>query len=326
MDARVAVFLKGEDLAPEEAKRRGAKVAWYGFSDKKDKDVIKELCAEPINDKKQTMYDPDRRLWGTLSLRNVINLLLSNLWSPVGVPDSLKESLVTEAKRIVDAEEAAVAKKRAEAAAKEATERANHAAAAREKELLRKKREEGIRELNEDDFEFAWKHYGLERDVLIASKHFPFLGPHPSDPMIRIHRWFRFPHNRSRGAETVVKEDFLPAYKNFLNKEPATTQRTNTKRSRTTEPITLERQRQAQQARVQELKQKQEDKHEAALAAIIEKSKTVPIPSAPYIRACPTCNVSPTEQFLDCWCHGVRWEVCHVCNSTWSKDRVACLC
>ena len=143
---------QGRRLAPEEL-RRGAKVAWYGFSDKKDKDVIKELCAEPINDKKQTMYDPDRRLWGTLSLRNVINLLLSNLWSPVGVPDSLKESQ-TEAKRIVDAEEAAVAKKRAEVRPRRPPS-ARIMAAAREKELLRKKREEGIRELNEDDFELA---------------------------------------------------------------------------------------------------------------------------------------------------------------------------
>ena len=51
--------------------------------------------AEPINDKKQTMYDPDRRLWGTLSLRNVIDRSLSFSGLPwPSFPISMKESLV----------------------------------------------------------------------------------------------------------------------------------------------------------------------------------------------------------------------------------------
>ena len=335
-NALVLAYLKGEALSPEESKRRRAKCAWFGTSLMAGSNhVIKELCAASDDGTKKTMWDPERKLWGTTRLENVVALVASGLWAPSGIPVSMKDEVALEAKRIVDCEKQAArdsedAKKQA---ATEARERAAMEAAQKQAELV--ERERRGREFDDADVEYAWKHYGLSREILLASPSFTWLGPRPSDPMIRIRRWFNFPHNRERGAAAVVAEDFEPAYREVLNKRQGqTAPRVAPKRARTVGGVeTMEDVRKREMARVQQIRERQReaetDAHAVALAFIIEKARKLPPLLAPYARNCPHCGVKPTEQFLECSCRddvSQNWTLCSTCNSIWHPDKLACLC
>lgn len=103
-NALVVSYLKGEPLNEQDRKRRRATHVWYGFSTMRNStQIIKELCAASDDGSRKTMWDQERKLWGTLRLENVVSLIASGMWAPNGLPPSMKNEVATEAKRTIDA-------------------------------------------------------------------------------------------------------------------------------------------------------------------------------------------------------------------------------
>lgn len=342
-NALVVAYLKGEPLSEEDSKKRKATCAWFGSSLMRNSNqVIKELCAASDDGYKKTMWDQTRKLWGTTRLENVVSLVASGLWAPNGVPPSMKDSVALEAKKIVDAQKKRLrdAEDANEQAAKAARDRV--AAEAIQKQAERLERERQGKALDEADVEYAWKHFGLEREILLASPTFAWLGPHTSDPIVRIKRWFGFTHNREAGPAAVIARDFKPAYDEFVrNREakkagPAASGATTApKRTRVDSASneTMEDMRRRELERVERIKERnkmeENDEHAKALAYIIERGRSMPPWEPPYARECPTCGAKPLEQFMECSCRDDRcrdWELCRKCNSIWHPQKLACLC
>ena len=100
----VIAYLKGEPLSELDQKRRRAPCVWYGISLMRgSNNIIKELCAASDDCSKKTMWDHDRKLWGTIRVENVVSLISSGLWAPNGMPPSMKNDVLVEANRMIDA-------------------------------------------------------------------------------------------------------------------------------------------------------------------------------------------------------------------------------
>lgn len=337
-DALVDSYLKGESLSAEDAKKKKASVVWYGTCERKDSVVVKELCAASDDESRKTMWDPVRKLWGTTRLENVVSLIASGFWSPLGLPPSKKEAVAVGAKRIIDCRIAKERERIEEEERKEEEAREKRTQEAMQKERERQAKEDASSLFSDADAREAWEKYGLAREILDASRSFAWLGPSGSSSMVRIHRWFRFTHNREAGPKAVVEKDFIPAYEAYLEarrgdtvaaKGPSTKKRKVEK----VDALTFEELKQQEEGRVKAIQDRLEaertDEHALALKSIIEKCKNMPPHEAPYARECPMCGVKPLEQFLDCGCHddkNMSWEVCQSCNCIWNKWKMACLC
>jgi len=156
-DALVESFLKGEALSPEEARKKRTGLVWYGYCDRSSSMVVKELCAESDDDFRKTMWEPVRKLWGTTRLENVISLVASGLWCPIGLPESKKEAVAVGAKRIVDA---LIAKERAKVEREERIAhdaREKRACDAMEQEKQRLHQEELSSLFTDSDAKEAWE-------------------------------------------------------------------------------------------------------------------------------------------------------------------------
>jgi len=102
----VTAYLRGEPLSELDQQRRRAPCVWYGSSLMRGSNtVVKELCAASDDGYKKTMWDHDRKLWGTIRLENVVSLISSGLWAPNGMPPSMKNDVLVEAKRMIDAKQ-----------------------------------------------------------------------------------------------------------------------------------------------------------------------------------------------------------------------------
>jgi len=342
-NALVVAYLKGEPLSEEDGRKRRATCAWFGTSlMRNNNQVIKELCAASDDGYRKTMWDPTRKLWGTTRLENVVSLIASGLWAPNGLPPSMKDSVALEAKKTVDEKKKRLrdADDAAEQAAKAA--RARVAAEAVQKQAERLERERQGKALAEADVEYAWTHFGMERNILLASPSFAWLGPHTSDPIVRIKRWFGFTHNREAGPAAVIARDFKPAYDEFIrNRETkmagpasvgaATAPRRSKVRAAGKE--TMEDVRRRELERVEQIRERKKmeetDEHAKALAYITERGRSMLQRNPPYTRVCPACGTKPLEQFMECWCHDDRcrdWRLCSKCNSIWHPQKLACLC
>ena len=341
-NALVVAYLKGEPLSEDDRKRRKATCVWFGVSlIRNNNQVIKELCAASDDGSKKTMWDSIRKLWGTTRLENVVSLIASGLWAPNGVPPSMKDAVALEAKRIVDVKKQRLrdAEDAKEQVAK--AERDQFAAEAVQKQAARVERERQGNAFDEADVEYAWTQFGLEREVLLASSSFAWLGPHPSDPIIRIKRWFGFTHNREVGPAAVIARDLKPAYEEFVRSRETKAagtasgvvaapkrRRIDSVRNETMEDV---RRRELERVeRINERKKMEEnDEQTKALAFIIERGKSMPLWKPPYARKCPICGIKPLEQFMECSCRDDRcrnWELCRKCNAIWHKQKLACLC
>lgn len=341
-DAMVEMYLKGEPLSAEDARKKRTNVVWYGTCERSSSGVVKALCAESDDEFKKTMWDQERKLWGTTRLQNVISLVASGLWCPMGLPESKKEAVAVGAKRIVDAKIAKERERVEREERKEQEEREKRAAEAMEKERQRREKEDASSLFTDRDAQEAWEKYGLKREILDASRTFAWLGPSASSPMIRIHRWFRFTHNREAGPEAVIKKDFEPAYQLYVEslKERYNTTATTAasaapkrKRQQQKNEETFDDIKKREESRIKEIKDRVEaaktDEHALALKAITEKNKHIPPRTPPYVRECPSCGVKPLEQFMDCGCrdeHAMKWVVCEACNCIWNEAKMACLC
>jgi hypothetical protein len=338
LDALVECYIKGEKLPPEVAKKKRTQVAWWGTSSKQNMSVVKELCAASETDFSTRVWDNDRKLWGTTRIENVIGLVESGLWIPLGIPESKTEAVTLEVKKIVDAQKAkeAAALEREEKRLK--GENDKRAAEAAEKELERRNREDKANAFSEADIKDAWDKYGLTREILNATRHFPWLGPRTVRPMARIDRWFGFTHNKLAGANAVVARDFVPAYTEFCESKKqssvaSVTQNVSSKRKRTEKVLTMDQIRTNEKAKLDAIKSRlaaeSTDEHALALKKIAEKQKNMPPYQAPYSRACPMCGVKPLEQFLDCGCADdqcMQWKVCKKCNVIFHESKMQCLC
>jgi len=340
-DTMVELYLKGEALSTEDAKKKRTGFVWYGYCDRSNSKVVKELCAQSDDDFRKTMWDHARKLWGTTRIDNVVSLVASGLWSPAGLPESKKAAVAIGAKRIVDER---VAKER------EVLERDERAAKclqdkkvadALEQETARRKKDELSWIFGDVDSNDAWTTYGLRREILDASRAFQWLGPVTSSPMIRIRRWFQFSHNVEAGVKAVVERDFEPAYKLYVQARnerlaaetrPGTSNR-NRKRAMPSSQLTFEEIKRQEMVRIQQiqdgLKGSVYDEHALALKSIVDKAATQTVSMPTYIRACPTCKSKPNEQFMDCSCNDIQsesWSVCKYCNCVFNPSKLTCLC
>lgn len=342
----VEVYLAGEKLSEEDRKRRKASVAWYGTTSRANTAVVKEMCAEAGDDGvKATMWDQERRLWGTLRLENVVSLIASGLWFPAGIPASYADEVAREAKRIVTAKKQKLLDEKEKAERKEAEERERKAKEAAEKEVERRRREQQSAELSHADLDFCEREYGLRREIAAVSHTFPFLGPRTSTPLVRVRRWFNFKHNREAGAAVVVARDFEPVYAEYLKGRAEAEAATAVVGSGAANPkkrkaaaavvadVDLDELRKREAKRVELIKERQrrakEDPHELALKAIAERCKNLPPRQPPFVRSCRECDVKPIEQFLECGCPGVdarSWRVCDKCNAMCHPTKMECLC
>ena len=337
-DALVDSYLKGESLSAEEAKKKKTSVVWYGTCERNDSAVVKELCSASDDEFRKTMWDPVRKLWGTTRLENVVSLIASGLWSPLGLPPSKKEAVAVGAKRIIDCKLAKERERIEEEERKEEEAREKRAQEAMQKERERQAKEDAASVFSDADAQEAWEKYGLSREILDVSRSFAWLGPLGSSPMVRIHRWFRFTHNREAGPRAVVEKDFEPAYRAFLDARRESTvaakgPSTKKRKVENVEAPTFEELKQREERRVKEIQDRidaeKTDEHALALKAIVAKCKNMPPRVAPYARECPMCGVKPLEQFLDCGCHDEKcmsWTVCELCNCIWNASKLACLC
>ena len=342
-NALVVAYLKGEPLSEEDSKKRKATCVWFGASlMRNNNQVIKELCAASDDGYRRTMWDPTRKLWGTTRLENVVSLIASGLWAPNGLPPSMKDSVALEAKKIVDEKKKRLrdAEDAEEQAAKAARVRVAAEAAQKQAERLERERQGNV--LDEADVEYAWTHFGLERNVVLASPSFTWLGPHTSEPIVRIKRWFGFTHNREAGPAAVVARDFKPAYEAFLWKRATKTAgpasagaatAPRRKRAGSASNETMDDLRRRELERVEQIRERkrieENDEHAKALASVIERGRLMPPWKAPYTRECPACGTKPLEQFMECSCHDDHcrdWTLCQQCNSVWHPQKLACLC
>jgi hypothetical protein len=338
MDPLVQCYLKGEKLAPELAKFKRTSVAWWGTSSMGNGKVVKELCNESDTDFGNRVWDKERKLWGTVRIENVVSLIASGLWFPVGLPASKAEEVALEVKKIIDRNKRMEKEKEQLEERRLEEERSKRAAEAAENERKRKEWEDKGTEFSKSDFEYAFQAYGLREDVLNASRSFAWLGPRTVRPMARIDRWFNFTHNKLLGAKAVVERDFDPAFRAYtesqLQTHDAGSVAAAPKRKRIeTKALSMEELRKVEKAKVKAIKDRleieQNDEHAIALRKITEKCKKLPPHKAPYTRACPNCGVKPLEQFLDCGCTGsdaMEWRVCQKCNCIWHKEKLPCMC
>ena len=342
----VEVYLAGEKLSEEDRKRRKASVAWYGTCARTNTAVVKEMCAESDDGFKATMWDQERRLWGTLRLANVVSLIASGLWWPAGIPTSYSEEVARAARKIVTAKNQKLRDEKETAERKEAEERERKANEAAEKDAERRRREQQSAELSPADLDFCEREYGLRREIAAVSHTFPFLGPRTSTPLVRVRRWFGFKHNREAGAAAVVARDFEPAFAEYTqNRAEAAAALAGGSASRSAPAskkrkavaaadIDLDELRKREAKRVDAIKERQkrakEDPHELAIKAIAERGKSLPPrKQPPFVRSCRVCDVKPIQQFLECGCQGEdsrSWRVCETCNAMWNPKKMPCLC
>ena len=98
----IVAYLDGELLSDEEQRKRRATHVWFGTNIMRNTSAhVKSLCAASEDGTKCTMWDNDRKLWGTTNFANVPKLIDSGLWEPNGVPPSLKHEVSSEAKRML---------------------------------------------------------------------------------------------------------------------------------------------------------------------------------------------------------------------------------
>ena len=327
-DTFVEFFLKGETISEENMKRRRAKVAWYGTSDRRNFAIIKELCAENDEGFSRTMWDNERKLWGTLRIENVKNLIESGMWTPIGLPQSKNPVVLRRVKEIINAKNAQVQKKRDLEDQKAAEVVAKRNADAIEKEMHRRKKHDLMFTFSESDANEAWSKYGLRRVVLDATKHFAWLGPSTLEPMTRIHNWFTYPHNLEKGIKRIVEEEFEPAYSKYMNNLSKPSSTATPKRKRPKAQLKASEDSHVQDV-INRVNAAKFDPHFLSLQKIAESAKNMK-PRAPiYSRACPLCDVKPIEQFMDCGCideSNKSWLVCWVCHSIYHKTKLSCLC
>jgi len=335
----VLSYIRGEELSEEDKKRRGAERAWYGIVLSKGKSsVVKEMCAESDDGKRKTMFCTERKLWGTLRLKNVISLVLSGLWEPVGVAPSLAEDVAKCAKSFVEEEESQARAKMHEVERAQRAERERKTQEAMEKERLRREKDQ-VR-FSEPDFEEALDMFGLRREVVEASASWPWLGPRTNDPMNRIRRYFSFSHNKQRGVDAVRRD-----FEGGASESSATTSATSATstsdnqnglnglngpngskfrpQKRKGTDMQLERERAMKLAKAAD----DHDEHARALKHI--QTAFVPTITFPRSQKCPRCGVKPLVQFLDCGCSNdsyQSWKVCQRCNTLYHPERTRCLC
>lgn len=329
-DVGVEMFLKGEPLSEENAKRRRAKFAWFGTSDRRGVALIKELCAENDEGFSRAMWDPDRKLWGTLRLENVKNLIESGLWTPLGLPPSKNQAVAIRVKQIVDARTAYAKKKRDQEERKRLDEQEKRQSDAIDKEMHRRKKYDEMFNFSESDADEAMKKYGIRRKILDVTKHFGFLGPSTSEPMTRINRWFNYPKNLERGIQKIVDQDFQVAFERYTQKITQRDRRPAASSKRKQPKTQFQAPQSAHfQEVIDRLTATKNDPHFLALKKISESAKKLKTRTPVYSRSCPQCGIKPIEQFMDCGCldeSNKRWSTCGVCNAIYNNEKLPCLC
>jgi hypothetical protein len=331
----------GEKLSEDDRKRRRSSVVWYGTCTRENSKVVKEICAASDDGSKATMWDNERKLWGTLRLENVVSLIASGMWFPSGLPVSLTDAVGDAAKTVVNSRKQKLLDEETRKEQKAAEERDKKVAEGALKEQQRKERENKSLVLSEADIDFCESTYGLRREITAISHTFGFLGPRTTVPLTRLTRWFNFGHNREAGAAAVVARDFEQAFaqhcRNRAEAEAAAAGVVPAKKRRKViadANVSMAELRRREAERVEAIKAKQlqaqeGDAHARALDASIAKSSAAFRRSAIYARVCTKCDVRPINQFLECGCgddEARGWKICDACNSIWHPSKMPCLC
>jgi len=104
-------FLSGTPTDDETRDKRKFERVWWGESEFKRKDVVKNL-ARGEGEKSAVAWNPSGKLWGTHSLAAVANLIASRNWRPDCVPSDLFSEIEKRARERTKAEDGAGAAKR----------------------------------------------------------------------------------------------------------------------------------------------------------------------------------------------------------------------
>ena len=333
-DDAVEAFLVGEPVDEETQKRRRVTRVWFGTSKFRDKDKVKAM-ARGDGERSMLTWHDERKSFGTHELACVATLCASGLWKPFGISPELAERVAVAATRKIEDESA---KKRAEEAAEAeaaATRRRNADKVAAEKAAALRKRDAADKEFSEVDIVEAWARWRLSRELLMASRDMPFLGPVTPTPLTRIARHFNLCHN-GLSPEAVIERDFVPAHNRILSdaaKNTTTTQRKKKKTRVEEDPAAVvERLRRAEEVRrlasAAAAEEERTDPHRLAHERIIRNSDAMGRIRAVVKRSCAECGELVDEQFLSCSCddHAEQWSVCDHCSVVMNPTLAPCSC
>jgi hypothetical protein len=236
---------------------------------------------------------------------------------------------------------AARAKKRAkeddEAEAVAEKRRRDDAEATAKAEALRR-REMAGGEFTEGDLQDAWSMWGMPRDIVLASRSMPFLGPSTPTPLLRIRRYFHL-CSRGRSVAQVIDEDFRPPFERLQSVDHTATGRAAPTRlaSAAAAPhdpqAVLAKLRKAEQERqrrrAEAAERERTDENRIAWEAILRASNAAPPLQAVVVGHCKKCACLVDEQFLECSCADRAagdWYVCKECMLVVHDVRAPCRC
>lgn len=312
-------YLKGTKIQKETYKF----TAFFGESSFRDMNLVKKLATGTGDgEKSQCVWEPQRKLWGTRSLRCLGALINSGLWRPEGVFDS---KLIDEIGRraLAKATELDAKQAAAEAEAAEKVEREEREAeAARQAEVER--RAEMVRTATEkarirstpveiaEAVALGLSEEDLEKTVGLAA-----LGPSAGlPPIIRIRRWLY--HHRHLHASDVVAD-----LRKMLEAK-AQPETNNAKR-----PVAAKRPRTATAgpavAATAAAAPSRDDPNAAALRVVLENAARAPAIRVPLLLTCSRCKTKPVEQFMGCECSS-EWRRCYTCNFVFNATTAPCCC
>lgn len=340
-DGAIENYLKGEPTSAETKQKRKFTHVWFGASEFKNKDRVKEICRGD-GQASAASWCPVRKQQGTHQLKNVPRLILSGLWVPSGISAGFARLVATRAQQLVDtAAEADVAAQQARDS-DEAKQTLKRNLENEEKQRLIRERESGDRAFSDRDFAEADAKWGFTRDALVATRSMHFLGPGtPFRPLMRVERWFSIQCRVCNlSVQEVIARDFAPALARMDAANDANSQSAQVKsrkRLAASSASTSGEDVLARVAREEDERKRQKewldehrrtDPHRLALEKIIAASDAAPPIRAAVLRSCPRCRVTVEEQFLSCACMDQpgEWRRCEACMALWHPTKMACLC
>lgn len=173
---------------------------YYGRSAFEHKDLVKKLCANPLDGNSERKWDTAKKLWGTTSLANLERLLNSRKWFPITIQEEWEEAFETAVADRIEAES-----QRAEAVStverENSIETIEEAAQANggSAQLNARQKEEQLRQRERDELTMPatpadiakCAELGITQSIIDTSSTFADLGPRCGlSNEARLLRWY----------------------------------------------------------------------------------------------------------------------------------------
>lgn len=347
-DARlVEDYLKGEPLDEETARSRRAKVAWYGTSDRKNNQAVKELCQGSDPDRKFTTFRilGEGRYktfeWGTISKACLPKLIASGLWLPDGLDDDQAREVAVRVQRELDENES---RQKAKLDADDEKHRAlvaQRAEDARIKAEALRKQQVGGGKFTDEDYARAWERWQLPREIVDASIYFACLGPSNSKPIIRLEIQFVTSKKPFEVARGEVIEEYNRRFGDANTEPSAAAAPAKRKKREAAASASTDCGDDDVFARLQadNAKRMREaaavaaaapDPWKVALDRILERQRLNGVSiQLPILTTCPECDCDVDDQHLECSCDTAdvqKWYVCKSMNMIRHATKQPCGC